>query len=301
MTESYERAGSPPPVLPGDLVAIVAPSSPFAHAELWPGLAWLRARYRLRMSSGALVRQAYLAGDDARRTAELAAAMRDPEVKAIVAARGGYGVTRILDALPWDEFCARPKWMVGFSDITALHATCWARGVASIHAPHVTGLSRARPADRAAFLAALEAPRASQTWGGLQVLHAGARAEGPLVGGNLALVEAMAAAGRLRIPRGAVLVLEDVTERPYRIDRMLTSLKLGGHLARASAIVFGGFTQCEPGADGRRVDEVLVECTHRLGVPVLAGAPFGHGETNRAFVLGAHAIVDDARVIIGSR
>ena len=75
---------------------------------------------------------------------------------------------------------------------------------------------------------------------------------------------------------------------------MLTSLALGGHLARASAIVFGEFSQCDPGADGRRVDEVLVDCTHRLGIPVLSGAPFGHGETNAAFVLGAEGEVSCA-------
>jgi muramoyltetrapeptide carboxypeptidase len=120
------------------------------------------------------------------------------------------------------------------------------------------------------------------------VLRAGA-AEGVLVGGNLSLVHAMAAAGRLVVPDGAVLALEDVTEAPYRVDRMLTSLRLGGHFACVSGVVFGGFDRCPPGADGRTVDDVLEERTRDLGIPVLAGAPFGHGLRNDAFVLGTTA------------
>jgi muramoyltetrapeptide carboxypeptidase len=282
----------PPPLAPGDVVAVVAPSSPFPREDLWPGLAWLRQRYRLRAGTGLLARDGFLAGSDAVRARELARAMRDPDVKAIVAARGGYGATRIVDQLPWDELAHRPKWLVGFSDVTALHVVAWRVGLASVHAPNVTGLGRdATPALRAAWLAALERPSAPRSWRGLRVLHGG-RGAGPIVGGNLALLHAMAAAGRLAVPAGAVLALEDVTEAPYRVDRMLTSLRLAGHLARASAIVLGGFDRCAAGPDGRTVDEVLRERTEGLGIPVVAGAPFGHGATNEAFVLGSPVCVE---------
>ena len=106
----------------------------------------------------------------------------------------------------------------------------------------------------------------------------------------------MAAAGRLVLPRGAVLALEDVTESVYRVDRMLTSLRLGGHLRAASAIVLGGFDRCPAGPDGRPVDELLAERTTDLGIPVLAGAPFGHGAHNEAFVLGATVHVSNDAV-----
>jgi len=270
-------------------VAVVAPSSPFPLEELWRGLGWLRARYRVRIAPGVLRREGYLAGSDARRKLELEGAFADPEVKAIVAVRGGYGAMRIVDDLPWDAFARQPRWLVGFSDITALHAMAWRAGVASAHAPNVTGLGRgATPPIRAAWLASIERPRASRVWGGLRVLRAG-RATGPLIGGNLSIVHAMAASARLAIPDGAILALEDVTEAPYRVDRMLTSLILGGHVARCSAIVFGGFDRCGPGPDGLTVDEVLEERTRSLGIPVLAGAPFGHGAHNEAFVLGLPA------------
>src|SRR5579883_1167041 len=167
------------------------------------GLAWLRARYRLRVRSDVFARDGYLAGDDARRARELAHAMRDPEVRAIVCARGGYGAMRVVRDLPWDEFAARPKWIVGFSDVTALHALAWRAGVASVHGPNVTGLGRDASAQvRAAFLAALEGGGvggAARGWRGLRVIRGG-EASGPMVGGNLALVHAMAAAGLLVVP-----------------------------------------------------------------------------------------------------
>jgi muramoyltetrapeptide carboxypeptidase len=290
----------PPPLRPGDLVAVVAPSSPFPLRELWGGLAWLRARYRLMMSPGALSRDGYLAGDDARRAAELVRAIRHPEVRAIVAARGGYGATRIESTLPWRELVERPKWIVGFSDVTALHVDAWNAGLASVHGPNVTGLrATATPRLRAAWMAALERPSSGRVWSGLEILYAG-RGEGVLVGGNLAVLQAMAAAGRLTIPRGAVLALEDVTERPYRIDRMLTSLREGGYFGALSAIVFGEFVDCDAGADGRTVRDVLVDRTRGLGIPVVAAAPFGHGAVNDAFVIGDRAVVAGDRLVVGS-
>jgi muramoyltetrapeptide carboxypeptidase len=280
-----------PPLAPGDAIAVVAPSSPFARDDLWRGLAWLRARYRVRLSAGALARDGYLAGDDSRRAQELRRAMLDDEVKAVVGARGGYGALRLLEQLPWARFGERPKWIVGFSDLTALHAMAWRGGVASIHGANVTGLGGDVGVPvRATWLAALERPTAARSWEGLHVVHSG-DARGPLVGGNLTLVHAMASAGRLAIPDGAVLALEDVSEAPYRLDRMLTALEIGGHLARVSAVVLGGFDRCDAKSEEPTAATVLAERTSRLGIPVLAGAPFGHGSRNEAFVLGAEVQV----------
>ncbi|MDP9001045.1 MAG: LD-carboxypeptidase [Myxococcota bacterium] len=277
----------PPALVPGDMIAVVAPSGPLARDDLWRGLAWLRIRYPMRIRPGVLARRGYLAGDDALRSRELANAILDDDVKAILAARGGYGAMRILDGVPWEALARRPKWIVGFSDVTALHMMASRVGVASVHASDAAGLGRDQAVSiRAAWLASLERPRSERVWRALRVIRAGT-ATGPIVGGNLALVHAMAAAGRLTIPRGAVVALEDVGEAPYRIDRMLTSLILGGYFMNASAIVFGRFHRCDSGVDGVTVDEVLDSCTRPLGIPVLAGAPFGHGARNEAFVLGA--------------
>lgn len=288
----------PPALEPGDRIAVVAPSSPFPPADLWPGLGWLRDRYEILARRSLLARAGFLAGDDAVRAATLAEAMTAPGVKAIVVARGGYGAMRLLDSLPWGELARSPRWIVGFSDVTALHAEAGGRGIATVHAPNVTGLSARDPWTRACWLRALERPRAPVEWRDLDTVRPGS-AEGALVGGNLALVEAMAAAGRWRPPEGAILALEDVSERPYRLDRMLTSLRLGGHLARLGGIVLGEFARCDPGPDGVTAADVVAERTRLLGVPIVAGAPFGHGARNDAFVLGGRARIDGARVRLG--
>lgn len=282
---------TPPPLAPGALVAVVAPSSPFDRDELFRGLAWLRQRYRLRISTDIFTRAGYLAGDDARRAAELARTMVDPDVAAILCARGGYGSMRILDDLPWDAFVDAPKWIAGFSDVTALHVAAQARDVCSIHGPNATGLGRSiTAAERGSLIDALEG-RAAREWRGLDALREG-NATGPIVGGNLAMVHAMAAAHRFAVPDGAVIALEDVTERPYRVDRMLTSLRLGATFARASAVVFGSFAHCDPGPDGTTIGQVLEAFARAVAIPVFANAPFGHGAPNEAFVLGRRARIE---------
>ena len=281
----------PPALRPGDLIAVVAPSSPFEPVLAWCGLGWLARRYRVRFTRGLFARDGYLAGSDARRRDELVDAITDPEVRAVLAARGGYGASRFVHAVDWGALAASPRWIVGFSDITALHVEAARAGVASLHGPHLTSVGRGDARARSALIAALEEPLAPRVYEGLAVLYEGV-ATGPLFGGNLAILHACAAAGRLRVPAGSVLLLEDVTERPYRVDRMLATLAVGGHLERAAAVVLGDFTQCDPGADGVTVEHVLREALGKLGVPVLSGVPVGHGLRNDPVVLGGMARVE---------
>lgn len=281
---------APPPLRAGDRVAVVAPSSGFDVPRFEAGLAFLRERYDVLVRDDVLARHGFLAGDDARRAEELHHALSAEGVRAVVAARGGYGATRIVHALDFAGLARAPRWIVGFSDVTALHVEAAAAGVRSVHGPMVCSLGDGDAAVRAAWIATLEGGPVAP-WTDLEVL-AGGRAEGPAFGGNLALLEACAAAGRLRPPRGAVWFLEDCTERPYRVDRMLTALRVGGHLADAAAIVVGGFTDCGPGADGVTVEAVIAERLGGLGVPVVTGAPFGHGAVNRPWIVGAPCRVE---------
>lgn len=280
----------PPALREGELVAVIAPSSPFDVEAYRAGEAWLATHHRLRVRDDVLACEGFLAGDDARRIAELRDALGDRDVRAVVAARGGYGATRIVDAIDWTKLRADPKWIVGFSDVTALHVECTRVGVAAIHASMLAGLGRGDDSRRTEWLDFLHGSHRNE-WRDLGVVVAG-RAHGVAFGGNLALLESCAAAGRLSIPDGAVLLFEDCTERPYRIDRMLTALGRGGHLARISALVLGDFTDCAPGKDGVTVDAVLRERLSTLGVPVVASAPFGHGESNRPWIVGADVEVD---------
>jgi muramoyltetrapeptide carboxypeptidase len=280
----------PPALHPGDTVAVIAPSSPPEVVLAWVGLGFLASRYRLRYDRGMFARAGYLAGSDERRREELEGALADPSVRAIIAARGGYGASRFAHSIDWSALAARPRWIVGFSDVTVLHVEASRAGVASIHASHVTALGRGDARGRASFVRALERPGEARAYAGLGVLREGS-AEGRLFGGNLTLLHSIAAAGRLEVPEGATLLLEDVTERPYRIDRMLTSLAQGGHLARAGAVVVGDFTQCDPGPDRVTVEEVLRDHLTRLGVPVVSGVPVGHGLRNDPVVIGQVAHV----------
>ncbi len=281
----------PPALAPGDAVAVIAPASPFEHTPAWRGLGWLAERYDVRFDRGLFARHGYLAGDDARRRAEIERAFASPDIKAVVAVRGGYGASRFVHAIDFEAFSRAPKWIVGFSDITALHVEACRAGVASLHAPHVTALGRSDARTREAFVDALEHPAERPAFTGLRTLVAGTHT-GPIVGGNLALLHACAAAGRLAIPRGAILFLEDVTERPYRIDRMLTTLALGGHFANVGAFALGEFVDCHPGPDRTTVAAVLEERLGALGVPVVAGLPIGNGTRNEPLVLGLDATID---------
>jgi len=285
------RFSFPPALAPGDTVAVVAPASPFEHVLCWVGLGWLAQRYRVRFSRGLFTRKGYLAGDDERRRDELLQALTEPGVRAVIAARGGYGASRFVHALDWSALCREPRWIVGFSDITALHVEASRVGVASLHAPHVTSLGRGDARARADFIRALEHPHEARSYASLGVLSPG-RAEGVLFGGNLTLLHATAAAGRLCLPPRTILLIEDVTERPYRIDRMLTTLTVGGHFERVVGVVVGDFTQCGPGPDGITIEQVLRHHLPRLGVPVVTGLPVGHGVRNDPVVLGARARID---------
>jgi muramoyltetrapeptide carboxypeptidase len=239
-------------------------------------------------------RTGFLAGTDDRRFDELSCALAARDVGAVVAARGGYGLTRIAHRLDLDPVHAHPKWIVGFSDITALHVEAMRAGIASIHGENIAGLGRGDDHGRAAWVQALETPCTPRVLRGTEAWRAGA-ADGVLFGGNLTLLFTCAAAGRLKLPAPCVLALEDVSEAAYRIDRMLSALLASGALASVSAVAVGDFDDCGPGRHGVPTRTVLEERLGALGVPILAGLPFGHGRHNAPLAFGQRAHIDTAR------
>jgi muramoyltetrapeptide carboxypeptidase len=280
----------PSPLAPGRRIQAIAPSGPFDPDAFSRGLARLRARYDVRHAPDVLDRAGFLAGSDERRLAELLRAIEDDAVHAIVAARGGYGATRILDRVPPDLVARHPKLLVGFSDVTALHAV-WARaGVRSLHASMVAFLGDTPEARFERWVRAVEgAPPAPLV--GLAAIAPG-RARGPLLGGNLAVLTSLFGTPHALPLDGAVLFLEDTDERPYRVDRMLTTWRQAGALSRVAGIALGAFTRCDPGTDGVRVEAVLRERLRDLGVPVVEGVPAGHVDDNLELSLGATVVLD---------
>jgi muramoyltetrapeptide carboxypeptidase len=290
-TQDRSAFATPPALLPGDTVRVVAPASRFDRALVWRGLGWLKERYRVKFDPSLFSRDGGFAGSDERRLTELNRAIADPEVRAVVAARGGYGVTRIAHRVDWTGLERSPKWLVGFSDITALHLETTRMKVASLHAHNVGGLGRGDARERNQWVAALENPTLCRSVANLEVWHPG-RASGTLAGGNLTLIFTAAAAGRLHLPDGSVLILEDVAEPAYRIDRMLTALLVSGHLARVAGVVVGEFVDCPTGQFGLPALAVVRERLAELRVPVLGGVAFGHGRRNLPLPLGLMAAVD---------
>lgn len=280
---------------------VIAPSSPFDREAFARGIALLGARYHVSFDPSIFERKWFFAGDDARRRAELEAAIDDPDVEAIFGARGGYGAMRILSGIDPARVAARPRVLVGLSDLTLLHAL-WAKArVCSIHGAMVTALPRTPPAIRQRLFAALEGAPPPPIE---RLTHlAGPRAvvEGPLLGGNLSLLAA-ATGTPLAMPlAGAILFLEDVGEAPYRIDRMLTQLLLAGALDRVAGVVLGTFTRCGPGRDGPTALEIAQDRLGVLGVPVLAGIPAGHEDDAIELPFGVEARLDPQRGVVTFR
>jgi muramoyltetrapeptide carboxypeptidase len=279
---------------PGDAVALVAPAGPVPAARLADGLSRLAARYDLRWSRRIYENTGYLAGSDRDRITELMLALADPAIRAVVCARGGYGIMRILPGLDPELLRRNPKPLVGFSDITALHAWAAQAGVASVHGPVATQLGGLPAADREALFGLLE----GATGAALTGLRSHARrssAEGPLYGGNLELITRLVGTPYAFPLEGAVLLIEEIGERPYRIDRSLTQLHLSGALDRVAAVLIGDLVRCEePDGSGPTAAEVVQERLGRLPVPVLSGLPVGHGERNHPLGLGVRVRVDGA-------
>jgi muramoyltetrapeptide carboxypeptidase len=314
----------PQAVRPGDTVAVVAPAGPFDRASFEAGLAVISGRYAPRYDEGILSRQRYLAGDDDRRFSELVAALTDPEVKAVFCARGGYGAMRLLPRLAaWGAehgLAARerleddggrnagtqdperrsagrvivPKPLIGFSDMTALHLWLHGYGIASIHAPVLTQLGRMSPENPRRLFSLLESGSPAAPLVGTATYVPGT-VEGPLLGGNLSVFTRLLGTPFMPSLEGAVLLLEDLSEQPYRLDRMWMHLELAGVFRQVRGIVLGQFLGCEPRDGGYTAAEVLRDLAIATGVPCAAGFPIGHGDVNEAVGLGVRVRLEAGR------
>jgi muramoyltetrapeptide carboxypeptidase len=285
-----------PRLRPGDHVAVVSPSGPVPAERLAAGLdvltSWGLDAFATDVARGTDLRFTYLAADDAARTDDLSRAWCDPDVRAVFCGRGGYGAQRVVDLLDWPAIAAAgPKVLVGFSDVTALHQAFATRlGLSTIHGPVVSSLGRGDQVSRDHLRSMLFEPRTGVPLTPEKAIPlVPGRAEGPLVGGNLALLAAEVGSGYELAAAGSVVVLEDINEPLYKVDRMLTQLLRAGWFDGVQGIALGDFAD---GASPESVHEVIVERLGPLGVPMLAGVPIGHGPRNLAFPVGVPAALD---------
>ena len=288
----------PPAVREGDLVGVIAPAGPVDPDRLRAGLDRVAPHLRLRVPDDITTATGYLAGSDQRRAAELDAMLRDPDVRAIILARGGYGIARILPLLDPGALRADPKPIVGFSDGTALLAWAARAGVCGIHGPVIGQLRSLPDEDVAALVRALRdpTPLGPLPW---RLASIGAPLPGPvtgrLVGGNLTLWANLIGTPWQIESAGAIALFEEVGEKPYEIDRDLTHLINAGGLAGAAGALIGDLTRCHgaeeaEGATAAALAAIDDRLRH-LALPGLAGAPIGHGTRNVAVPWGARAVL----------
>jgi muramoyltetrapeptide carboxypeptidase len=282
-------------LVPGDRVAVAAPAGPVDQERLAAGVdvlrGWGLAVDLLPGTTGRHEVLPYLAGDDVARAKEFRFAWLDPSYAAVFCARGGYGVQRMLPFLDPAELTApEPKVLVGFSDVTALHEVFNAAGIVTVHGPMAGSVEQLRTSgDRLRALlfepdgvTDLLAPHGATT-------IVGGRASGRLLGGNLALLAASLGTPTSLVPDGDVVVLEDVGEDAYRLDRLVTQLLRAGWFDGVAGVVLGSFTEAP---DPEVADVVLVERLEPLGVPMVSGAAIGHTPANLAVPLGAPVALD---------
>lgn len=280
---------------PGDRVVVVSPSGPGEAGRLDKGLEILRG-WGLDVAAGesALAshpRLSYLAGEDQARAADFRDAWLDDTVAAVICSRGGYGAQRMMPYLD-PGLADITKLLVGFSDITALHGMFNSRGLVTVHGPMACALGQLRtPQSHDRLRALLFEPETVTDLlapaGARSVV--GGQASGLLIGGNLSLVAAELGTPTSTAAAGAIVVLEDVDERAYRADRMLTQLIRSGWFDGVAGIVLGAFSNTD---DEAEMAEVLTERLTPLGVPMVTGAGIGHQEVNLAVPLGAPALLD---------
>jgi muramoyltetrapeptide carboxypeptidase len=304
----------PPFLKPGDLLRVIAPSGALREfATFERGVEIWRSRgYKVEISPQIDDKWGYLAGKDETRRNQLAAAWQDRECRGILCARGGFGSTRILENWNWgvgdtgtwgqggispSSSPTPPKWLIGFSDITALLWSLEKAGISGVHAPVLTTLSSEPDWSIQRLFDWVEGRSIDSLkgsgWGG------GVKS-GILLPANLTVATHLLSTPFQPNLDNVILAFEDVTEAPYRIDRMLTQWRMSGALSKVSGIALGSFTKCEAPADvpSLSVEEVLRDRLSDLNIPVVSNLPFGHEAPNAALPVGVMATLDAEQGIL---
>ncbi len=279
---------------PGDIIGVVAPAGAFKPQALDAGIAFLEAAgFRVRCPENLQHQKGYLAGSDTHRAALLQAMLTDPDINAVMCVRGGFGCMRVLPLLDFDAIAQQPKIIVGYSDISALLAAIAQRaGFVTYHGPVVAELGYANDATRSAFLNLMTNSKGYALRPSNGVTVQGGQVRGLVTGGNLTTLCHLV--GTPYAPRldGCIVALEDHQEATYRIDRMLTQMKLSGVLDGVAGLVLGTFKNCGP-------LDMIIKIVRNIfkgrSLPILAGFDFGHGATNIAFPVGLSATLDADR------
>jgi len=279
----------PPYLQPGDEVAILSPAS-FPPTENWKqGVEVLESwGLRVRMAPNYLSRHFGLGGTDAERLSDLQQMIDDPSIKAIFPIRGGYGVSRLLDSLDFTGFVSSPKWVVGFSDITALLCELDSIGYASIHGPmpHNFCQKGGESALQNLYTALFEG--VFSVAAPAHPLNRLGEASAEIIGGNLSLLSHLVGSRSFASTDGKILFIEEIGERLYHVDRMLVQLKRAGLFQNLAGLLIGGFTDCNEASlsIGKTAYELVAEHTSGTSYPIAFDFPAGHISNNQPLIFG---------------
>lgn len=296
----------PPYLKPGDTIAITCPAGFMSREKIVPCVQTLE-QWGYKVVVGKLVGSSssnYFSGTDAERLQEWQQFLDDPDIRAILCARGGYGTSRIIDRVSFKKFRKQPKWIVGFSDITVFHSHVYANyGIATLHAPMAAAFSEggAEGSYIAYLRDALEGRKAIYACAPHEFNRKG-KAVGELVGGNLALLAHLCGTNADFKTKGRILFIEDVGEYLYNIDRMLYQLKRNGKLEKLGALIIGGFTDCRDTERpfGKTVYEIIRDAVAEYDYPVCFGFPVSHETANVSLKVGVgyKLVVSRSRVVL---
>lgn len=279
------------PIHPGHTIGIVAPASPFDRRKFEYGIKFLEDRgYQVHVPAEVFHQAGFLAGADDLRARLINQMFADPEIHAIWCARGGYGSLRILPLIDYSTICAHPKPFVGSSDITALLAALGDHcGMPVFHGPMIISFADSDEETRhAAFDIFREADGWTLAAESDNVIHPG-RATGVVVGGNLTTLSHLIGTPFEPEFSGRLLFIEDIGEAPYRIDRMLTQMKLAGKFSGINGLMLGNFSGC---GNQEEIRSIVENIFRDQEVPILAGLPAGHGPKNIMMPMGVEAALD---------
>lgn len=287
----------PPFLQPGDKIGIVAPASIVRYEDLLPGIKLFRDQWKLNVVEGKTLKSSFhqFSASDEDRKADLQAMLDDPSIKAIIAARGGYGCSRIIDQLDFTDFIKSPKWIVGFSDLTAVLSQLYQLGYASIHAPMAKSIT-IEGAEQAAE--SLREILFGEPQGYSLPPHplnrtGGAVAE--IVGGNLCILAHLIGSPTQIDTEGKILFIEDINEYLYNLDRMMIQMKRAGKLSHLAGLIVGQFTDMRDNNNpsfGKTPYEIVAEHVAEFDYPVTFDFPVGHVADNRAIAVGMNAYLD---------
>ena len=290
---NFSRLTCPRALKPGDALGIASPASPFDRSAFEAGVKILENMgFKVVMPDDVFVRQGYLAGADRQRAGQLMRLFEDPEIDGIICARGGYGAMRILEFLNSAAIVRHPKPFIGFSDITALLGFLTDHcGVVAFHGPTVTTLAASDSASQDQFFETVTGRSTITIAANPPVELVAGKCHGRFVCGNLTLFSHLTGTTFQPNLSGCILMIEDRGEALYRIDRMLTQMRLADSLDRLAGLALGDFSGCA-------LDEDLYDLIHDrlgdLGIPILAGFPVGHGTVNLTLPVGLNAFMDTA-------